>query len=273
VAGLFDLSGRVVVVTGGLGQLGRHFSAELVRHGARVAVLDRVVPSDFDAGLGGLLDRPFHDRVMPVQADVTSRASLADALSAVTNRWETPFGLVNNAAIDSPPDASAADNGPFEELDEAGFQRVMDVNVKGVVLASQVFGGAMAKAGRGSIANIGSIYGVLSPDQNLYEYRRERGETFFKPATYSISKSALYNLTRYLAVYWAKQQVRVNILTLAGVFNNQDPAFLKGYLPKVPLGRMASPGDYTGAMVYLMSDASAYMSGSTLTIDGGFTAI
>ena len=121
--------------------------------------------------------------------------------------------------------------------------------------------------------NIGSIYGVVSPDQALYQYRRDDGEVFFKPVAYSVSKSALYNLTRYLAVYWGAQNVRVNTLTFAGVFNRQDPRFLERYLPKVPLGRMAEADDYTGPIVFLLSDAARYMTGANLVVDGGFTAM
>jgi NAD(P)-dependent dehydrogenase (short-subunit alcohol dehydrogenase family) len=148
----------------------------------------------------------------------------------------------------------------------------MEVNAKGVFLACQVFGGAMAKAGRGSVVSISSIYGMLSPDQRIYEYRRETGEPFFKPVAYSASKSSLFNLTRYLATYWAPRGVRVNTVSLAGVFNRQDERFLAGYEPKVPLGRMAREDEYNGAIVFLMSDASSYMTGANVVLDGGFTA-
>ena len=150
--------------------------------------------------------------------------------------------------------------------------RVIDVNLKGVFLCCQVAGGAMASAGRGSIINIGSTYGLVSPDQRIYEYRRSDGTPFFKPIAYSASKSGLINLTRYLATYWAERNVRVNMLTLGGVFNNQDAEFLKGYCARVPMGRMAREDEYNGAVVFLISDAAAYMTGSNLVIDGGWTA-
>jgi NAD(P)-dependent dehydrogenase (short-subunit alcohol dehydrogenase family) len=213
------------------------------------------------------------DSLLFFKADTTDRNSLETALREIEARWDTPFGLVNNAALDTPPDAPASENGPFESYPESSFDRVMQVNVKGVLLCCQVFGGAMARAGRGSIVNIGSIYGVLAPDQGLYEFRRRRGETFFKPVAYSVSKSALYNLTRYLSVYWGGRGVRVNTLTFSGVFANQDPEFLEAYLPKVPLGRMADPGDYDGPIVFLMSDAARYMTGSNMVVDGGFSAM
>ena len=150
----------------------------------------------------------------------------------------------------------------------------------GMILCCQVFGAAMAEAGRGSIVNVGSIYGVVAPDQALYQYRRQNGETFFKPAAYAASKSALYNFTRYLAAYWGPRNVRANIVTFAGVFNNQDPRFLEAYAAKIPLRRnrpelhnMAEADDYLGAVAFLLSSASSYMTGAELRIDGGFTSI
>jgi NAD(P)-dependent dehydrogenase (short-subunit alcohol dehydrogenase family) len=267
---IFGLSGRVVVVTGGLGQLGRQYTYALSAAKARVAVLDLAADqAALQEAFGPLAEG---GSLLPLAADVTSRASLEDALARLEGEWETPFGLINNAALDSPPGAPAEENGPFETYPEASFDRVMEVNVKGVFLACQVFGGAMALAGRGSIVNICSTYGVVSPDQRLYAYRRQRGEEFFKPVAYSVSKSALLNLTRYLATYWGPRGVRVNTLTLGGVFNHQDPEFLEGYAARTPLGRMAQEDDYNGAVLYLMSGASSYMTGANLVIDGGWTA-
>ncbi|MEW5724396.1 MAG: SDR family oxidoreductase, partial [Thermodesulfobacteriota bacterium] len=206
------------------------------------------------------------------QVDITRREELEAALADLKQAWGAPHGLVNNAALDSPPDAPPEENGPFETYPESSWDRIMAVNAKGVFLTCQVVGGAMAEAGRGSIVNVASIYGVLSPDQRLYEYRRRRGETFYKPVAYTASKSSLLGLTRYLATYWAPRGVRVNALVLAGVFNHQDPEFLKAYCAKVPLGRMARADEYNGAVVFLLSDASSYMTGSELVLDGGFTS-
>lgn len=267
----FALAGRIVVVTGCLGQLGRHFCATLLEHGARVAGLD-LAPAE--AAGGRLAEWQRSGDFTYVQADVTDRASLEAARGAIAAAFaDDAYGLVNNAGLDAPPGADARQNGPFEDYPLDAWRRVFDVNATGPFLCCQVFGAPMAARGRGSIVNIGSIYGVLAPDQGLYEYRRARGEPFYKPVAYSASKSSLYNLTRYLAVYWGPRQVRVNTLTFAGVFNGQEPAFLERYQAKVPLGRMADPADYGGAVVFLMSDASRYMTGSNMVIDGGFTAM
>ena len=267
---LFDLAGRVVVVTGGLGRLGGHYARALLARGAKVAVLEN---RGTDADLDAVLHNADRSHRMLLKADVTRRSDVEAALAQVDEAWGPPDGLVNNAAIDTPPDAPASENGPFETYPSESWERVMAVNATGVFHCCQVFGGAMAKAGRGSIVNIGSIYGVVSPDQRLYEFRRAGGEPFFKPVAYSASKSALFALTRYLATYWAAAGVRTNLLVLAGVFDNQDPRFLQEYLKRMPIGRMAEPGEYDGAVIFLLSQASSYMTGSVLTLDGGWTAL
>jgi NAD(P)-dependent dehydrogenase (short-subunit alcohol dehydrogenase family) len=130
----------------------------------------------------------------------------------------------------------------------------------------------MAAERRGSIVNISSIYGMLSPVQELYDFRRRGGEEFCKPVAYSVSKSALYNLTRYLATYWAKSGVRVNTLTLAGVWNDQPREFLDAYAQRIPVGRMADAREVVGPVVFLASDASSFVTGSNLVADGGWSA-
>lgn len=131
----------------------------------------------------------------------------------------------------------------------------------------------MAENGRGSIINVSSIYGIVAPDQSLYEYRRKRGEVFFKPVAYSASKSGVINLTRYIAVYWAKKNVRANSLTIAGVLNNQEKDFLDVYCNRIPIGRMAKSDEYNGAVLFLASESSRYMTGHNLVVDGGWTSI
>lgn len=264
---LFSLRDEVIVVTGASGRLGSAYARALLRAGARVAALD--VHAAHQTGLPEN-ETPAH--FLTIEADVTDRASLSSALDAVTAHLGAPTGLINNAAIDTPPDAPAEENGPFETYPEASWDLVMDANVKGVVQCCQVFGAAMARAGRGSIVNISSIYGLVSPDQRLYDHRRRRGETFYKPIAYSASKSALLNVTRYLATYWATTGVRVNTLTLGGVYAGQDEEFVRAYNDRVPLGRMATADDYVGAVAFLLSGASRYMTGANLIVDGGWTA-
>jgi NAD(P)-dependent dehydrogenase (short-subunit alcohol dehydrogenase family) len=256
---LFDLDGRVAIVTGGAGQLGRVFVEGLVERGVRVASFD-VAPASLPEG------------ALEYGVDITDRPALAAALEAVVDDLGVPHLLVNNAGLDSPPDAPAVEVGPFEDVPEEAFDSVMDVNVKGAVLCCQTVGAAMARAGRGSIVNVSSVYGMLSPVQELYEFRRARGETYVKPVAYSVSKGALLNLTRYLATYWAKDGVRVNTLTLAGVWNDQDPEFLEAFAARSPLGRMLDAREALGALVFLASDASSYVTGSNLVVDGGWSA-
>ena len=256
---LFDLEGRVAVVTGGMGQLGSVYTAGLVERGMRVAVLD-VAAGDVPEG------------ARAYRVDVTDRVEIEAVLAEVESEWGIPHLLVNNAALDSPPDAPAEEVGPFETYPEKSFDAVLDVNVKGTFLCCQVFGGAMARGGRGSVVNVSSIYGLLSPVQDLYDFRRAGGETFVKPVAYSVSKSAVLNLTRYLATYWAKTGVRVNTLTLAGVWNDQPQDFLDAYTARVPLGRMLDADEALGALVFLASDASSYVTGANVVVDGGWSA-
>lgn len=265
---LFDVSKEVVLVTGASGQLGGEYVGAFLQRGSRVVGLD-VRPS---AGSDRQASE-FPDRYLFCTADITSKTSLQGALNAIQSHFGPPTVLINNAAIDSPPSAPPEENGPFEDYPESSWDRVLDVNLKGMYLCCQVFGAAMAQAGRGSIINVASTYGMVAPDQNLYEYRRKRGEIFYKPVAYAVSKSGVYNLSRYLAVYWAKQGVRVNSLTIAGVFNSQEQPFLDAYCGRIPVGRMAQQHEYNGAVIFLASNASQYMTGTNLVMDGGWTAI
>jgi NAD(P)-dependent dehydrogenase (short-subunit alcohol dehydrogenase family) len=267
---LFDLSGRVAVVTGGIGQLGSGLAVALAGRGMRVAILD--VETEPRSGAAGLRTALDEGTVRVHACDVTDRAQVEAALALVETDWGVPHLLVNAAAIDSPPDAPANEVGPFEDVPLDSLERVVHVNVVGVVVPCQVIGGAMAREGRGSIVNVGSVYGLLSPDQGLYDFRREAGETFFKPVAYSVSKSALLNLTRYLATYWGRSGVRVNTLTPHGIENGQPVPFVEAFAARSPLGRLMDVSEAVGAVVFLASEASSYVTGANLVVDGGWSA-
>ena len=265
---LFSLADRPIVVTGGLGLLGRQFCRTLLQCGAKVASFDMASPAALnDAALEAAEAK---GRFLRVTADVTKPESIALATKKVVATWGPPRGRINSAALDSPPNAPASSNGPFETYPADVWRQVLEVNVTGVFLACQGIGAAMTDGG--SIINISSIYGMVSPDQRIYEHRRARGEDFYKPISYSVSKSALFNMTRYLATYWAAKRIRVNTVTFGGMQSGQDETFTRAYAARTPMGRMAQPGEYDGPIVFLLSDAASYMTGANLVVDVGWTA-
>jgi len=268
---IYDLTDRVIVITGGLGQIGSQFTLELIERGAKVAIFNHRIPDE-----NVLKDRFPVDsgRLKFFQVDITKKDSVKAGLDALVAQWGVPHVLVNNAGIDTQPSAPPEVSGPFEDFPENIWREVLEVNMTGTFLCCQAIGGAMAKLGRGSIVNIGSIYGMLSPVQDIYAYKEEKtGKPFIKPVAYCASKSGLYNFTRYLATYWGRKGVRVNILTPSGVRRDtQDAEFQANYCQRVPIGRMAEADEFNGAIVFLSSDASRYMTGSNLIVDGGWTA-
>jgi NAD(P)-dependent dehydrogenase (short-subunit alcohol dehydrogenase family) len=246
-----DLDGGVAVVTGALGRLGPVWVAALAGAGMRVAGLD-VQPGESDAELFEV-------------ASVTD----PDAMRRARDRIEQELGpvrvLVNNAGIDQPPDPDAA-GADIEAISADDFLRVLDVNTRGTFVASQAFGASMQRAGGGSIVNIGSLYASISPDPALYDHI----PGFLKPPAYGASKAGVVQLTKWLARHLAP--VRVNALSPGGVRDDQDAEFLRKYTARVPLGRMAQAEDLTGPLLFLASDASRYVTGHELRVDGGFTA-
>ena len=264
----FDLTGKVAIVTGATGLLGREHCAALAEAGARVVVadLDLASSESIASRLGG--------DTFAVALDVTKRQTLDAGLAAVLTRFGRVDVLVNNAAVNDMFEnpALAGEQSKFENYPEAMWRRMFDVNVTGMFLCSQVFGAHMAQRGHGSIINIASTYGIVGPDQSIYQ-RADGSQAFYKSAAYPATKGAVISFTRFLAAYWGGRGVRVNTLSPGGVENSQDEYFVANYSRKTPLGRMANSGDYRGAVVFLASDASAYMTGANVVVDGGWTAI
>lgn len=269
---LFSVRDKVVVVTGGFGQIGAEFVRSLHERGARVAVTSRNEVADPASRLG--LDDP-EGRLLAVEMDITDQASVDAGFDRVIATWGVPTVIVNNAGIDTQPSAPPEVSGPFEEFPVDVFREVVDTNLVGTFLVTQAAGRRMRDAGLGgSIVNVGSIYGMVSPVQDIYAYKAEdTGIPFIKPVAYSAAKSGLYNLTRYCATYWGRAGIRVNTLTPSGVRRDtQDAKFQANYIERMPIGRMAEADEYNGALVFLASDASTYMTGSNVVVDGGWTA-
>ena len=270
---LFRLDGEVAVITGGLGRLGSQYARALSSAGAAVALFDiATAPSP---AIRALVEGP-----APVSThvvDTTNRAAVDRAIAAVTARFGAPSVLVNNAGLGSSPADALLETGQFEQYPESAWDAMMTSHLKSGLVASQSFLAAFRKSRRaaGSIINISSTYGVVSPDQSLYEWQRRSGADWFKPVGYSVAKAGMLNFTRWLAEYCAHEKlgVRVNTLVPGGVREpGHSDEFVKAYERRTPLGRMANDDDYNGAIVFLASRASAYMTGAMLVMDGGWTA-
>lgn len=260
----FDLSKECVVLTGGAGILGARFCHALATHGARVALIDR--DAEKAAEVAKAVNKVHGECVVPYGGDITRRESLI----ALREKIETSIGpvsvLVNNAATKTPNFFAPFESFPIEDWDE-----VMRVNITGVMLGCQVFGALMAERGRGSIVNLLSIYGVVAPDQRIYEGSSYEGHAINTPAVYSTSKAGLWGLTKYLASYWGERGVRVNAISPGGVFSGQNDTFVSRYSARVPMKRMAQQDEISGALVFLASPASSYVTGQNIVVDGGLT--
>jgi NAD(P)-dependent dehydrogenase (short-subunit alcohol dehydrogenase family) len=261
------LEGRVAVVSGALGRLGPIWCGALLDAGATVVGLDlpgAEIPRAF-AELQGC----WGERLHLLRTDVLDRRSLEQARQECSGMVGEAGVLINSAGIDQPPDVARTYR--TEDIPAELFRNILDVNVVGAFQAIQVFGPGMIQRGRGSIINIGSLYASVSPDARFYEHLAT-DPPFLKPPAYGASKAALVNLTRYLAAHWGHSGVRVNALSPGGVEGGQDADFKRKFTSRVPLGRMARPEDLRGPLVFLASDASAYVTGIELRVDGGFTA-
>jgi NAD(P)-dependent dehydrogenase (short-subunit alcohol dehydrogenase family) len=265
---LFSLHHKTAIVTGALGLIGKKHCEALAMAGANVVV------ADIDATRSQQFAQQLGSQHMGAGIDVTSKASVIRVRDEVLKKYNSLDILVNNAAINDRFEnpAMAKELSAFENYPLEAFQKSLDVNVTGVFLCSQVFGSTMADQGSGSIINIASTYGMVGPDQSIY--RNENGEQiFYKSAAYPVTKGAIINFTRFLAAYWGDKGVRVNTLSPGGVENGQNEFFINNYSAKTLIGRMATASDYQGALIFLACEASAYMTGANLVVDGGWTAI
>jgi 2-deoxy-D-gluconate 3-dehydrogenase len=269
IAGRFDLEDRVILLTGGAGLIGRNHVAALTGAGARVVLAD----IDGPAGLR-VAEEAGNGRCLAVETDITDPASVAGTVGEALRRFGRLDGLVNNAALDPKcdPTNAAGNEAGFEAFPLDLWKKGLDVNLTGAFLCAQAVTPALRRSGRGAIVNVSSIYGMTGPDQRIYLKEGEARPSFVKPPVYSATKAALLGLTRYLAAYFAGTGIRVNALTLGGVYNGHDGEFVRRYTARVPLGRMAAADEYSAGLVFLLSDASSYMTGANLVLDGGWTA-
>lgn len=266
---LFDLKGKVAVVTGAVGILGQRFCRGLAEFGARVCVvdLDKARCSVFAEEL----KQEYGNAALGLACDVADPASVAEMVSEVVDRMGGIHVLHNNAASKSADlDAFLAST---ENYSLAEWRKIMSVNVDGMFLVAQAVGNQMLKQGSGgSIIQTASIYGLLASDKRIYEGSFYLGRQISNPAVYSTSKAAVVGLTRYLAANWGDAGIRVNALVPGGVESGQNDTFKARYSARVPLARMAQPDEMVGALVYLASDASSYVTGQCLVVDGGLSA-
>jgi len=261
-----DLSGDVAIVTGALGRLGAVWTEALLGAGAQVVGLD--IRDDISPGLSEVLSRVGSDRFMLRRADIADRACLVDALEACLAGPGAPTVLVNNAGVDSPPVADVG-SWRFGDIPDEVSAQVLAVNAQGTLRCCQVFGAEMARRGRGSVINIGSLYATMAPDPRLYEHLPV-DPPFLKPPSYGMSKAGVAALSRYLAALWGPAGVRVNTLSPGGVLGNQDEDFRKKFCARVPLRRMAHHVDLAGPLLFLASGLSDYVTGTELLVDGGY---
>ncbi len=266
---LFGLINKNAIVTGGAGILGRCFCAGLAEFGANVAIVD-LNQDDVDE-VAVKLNNDYGIKAVGVSCDISSPAAVNEMVQQIADEFGEINILHNNAASKSNDlDAFFA---PFEEYSLDEWRKIMSVNIDGMFLVAQAVGREMIKQGKGgSIIQTSSIYGIMGADKRIYEGSFYMGRKINTPAVYSASKAAVVGLTKYLATYWADQGIRVNTLTPGGVDSGQNDEFKEKYSARIPLGRMAERDELVGALLFLASDASSYITGQNIIVDGGLAA-
>lgn len=267
----FDLTGRVAIITGGAGLLGRQHAEAIAEMGGIPVIVDIRDAAAKDVA-SGIADR-HKNRALAVAADITDHASVTRLLEQVLATFGRVDILINNAANDPKVGDRNTAWSRLEVFPIDVWERDISVGLTGALICSQVIGTHMAEAGAGVILNIASDLALIGPDQRIYEQPgRAPKEQPVKPVSYPVVKAGLVGLTRYLATYWSHRGVRVNAISPGGVEDNNDAQFVAKLTNLIPLGRMAKADEYKAAVVFLVSDASAYMTGANLVIDGGRTA-
>ena len=271
---LFDLTGRVAIVTGGAGLLGYFHGAILAAAGAHVVLLDLAATSP--ALRAEQLELAHGPRCLGLAADITSETSLQDVRDQILAEFGRIDILINNAA-NNPKVEDAKPGQPWSRLEHFPLETWnadLNVGLTGAFLCSRIFGAEMVKRNSGVILNVASDLGVIAPDQRLYrQHGLPEDQQPVKPVTYSVVKTGLLGLTRYLATYWTAHHIRCNAISPGGIFNGQPAEFTDRLHALIPMGRMADRDEYQGAVLFLCSDASSYMTGQNLVIDGGRTTL
>jgi NAD(P)-dependent dehydrogenase (short-subunit alcohol dehydrogenase family) len=269
---LFDLSGRTIVITGGAGLLGMQHAEAISIAGGTPVLLDLAVAKPADRATE--LIKRNGGSALGIPADITSLAEVEMVCAQIVATFGRIDGLVNNAANNPKMEVGQSDSWTrVENFPVDIWNADIAVGLTGAFNCSRVFGAYMASQRRGVILNIASDLALISPDQRLYRKPNlAEEEQPVKPISYSVVKSGLIGMTKYLATYWAPANVRVNALCPGGMFNGQPPDFVDRLARLIPMGRMASLGEYRGAVVFMCSDASSYMTGAVVSIDGGRTA-
>jgi NAD(P)-dependent dehydrogenase (short-subunit alcohol dehydrogenase family) len=261
----FNLKNKTIILTGSAGILGSKYSYMLCEAGANLILVD--IDTKKNKKLQNSLEEKYDSKCLSFDIDITKKLDIKNMIQDVVKKFNKIDGLVNNAVF-HPKIKGKNISKPFETFPIELWNEAISVNLTGTFLLSQEIGKIMSKQKNGVIVNISSIYGIHGADQRIYGTSKLNS-----PVSYAVTKGAIINLTRYLAAYWHRKNIRVNTLTIGGVQANSymDKNFIKKYSEKTILGRMAKSDEYSGALLFLLSDASSYMTGSNLIIDGGWT--